>query len=134
MAQKVLTVQTGKKREIVDITDRLEEFLKEEFLAGSGLCNLFLMHTTASVITCDMDPGAEEDMLKAFNKLIPDLEYTHPHNPSHMPDHILSSILGHSLTLQVQAGKIMLGTWQRVVLAELDGGRERTIRVTFQKE
>ena len=130
---KTITLKTHKKREVVDITEELEQFLKEEFSAGSGLCTVFLTHTTAALITADMDPGADEDMLDAFNKLIPDIKFRHPHNPEHMPDHILSAMLGGSLSLLVDTGKIVLGTWQRIVLVEFDGPRERNIVVSFQK-
>lgn len=66
-------------------------------------------------------------MLDAFEELIPRLNYRHPHNPSHVPDHILSSIIGPSLVIPVRNEELDLGIWQRVILVELDGPRERTI-------
>lgn len=88
------------------------------------------MHTTAALTIAGMDPGADLDMLDAFEKIIPKLNYRHPHNPAHMPDHILSALIGTSLTLPVENGKLILGTWQRVVLMEFDGPRERQVVIT----
>ncbi len=121
-----LTIKTQNKREVVDITDQVnEEVSKQKF--KDGVCNLFVTHTTAALTTADLDPGTDQDYLAAFEKLVPKLEYTHPHNPSHMPDHILSSLIGTSLSLPVENGKLVLGTWQRVILIEFDGPREREL-------
>lgn len=121
-----LTVITKKKREVVDITDKInEEISKLNF--KEGVCNLFLTHTTTAITTADLDPGTDKDYLDAFEEIIPKLEYKHPHNPQHMPDHILSSLIGTSLTIPVENGKVILGIWQRVVLIEFDGPKERTL-------
>ncbi len=124
-----LIVKTKKKREVVDITGQVEEIVGGEKMKD-GLVNVFVTHTTAALTTADLDPGTDLDMLDAFEKLIPKLNYRHPHNPAHVPDHILSSLIGTSLTLPVENGKLVLGTWQRVVLIEFDGPRERRVVVT----
>ena len=124
-----LTIKTRKKREVVDITDRVEELVSE-----SGLCNLLVLHTTAAVTTADLDPGTDLDILDAFEAMIPKLRYRHPHDPEHVPDHILSALIGTSVALPFEEGKLVLGTWQRVVLIELDGPREREIVVTITSE
>lgn len=121
-----VTIKTNSKREILDITELVnQEIEKHNF--KSGLVNLFLTHTTASLTTADLDPGTDQDYLDAFEEMIPKLNYQHPHNPSHTPDHILSSLIGTSLTLPVEDGQLVLGTWQRVVLIEFDGSRERQV-------
>ena len=119
-----LTIQTRKKKEVVDITNKINQELKSKEIKN-GLCVLFLKHTTSALTTADLDPGTDLDMLDAFDAIIPKLNYRHPHNPAHVPDHILSSIIGTSLTIPFQNGELDLGTWQRVVLIELDGPRER---------
>lgn len=119
-------VKTQKKKEVVDITDRINgELAKNNF--KEGLVNLFLTHTTAALTTADLDPGTDQDYLNAFESMAPKLEYKHPHDPSHMPDHILSSLIGTSLNIPVEDGKLLLGIWQRVVLIEFDGPRERQV-------
>jgi secondary thiamine-phosphate synthase enzyme len=70
-------------------------------------------------------------MLDAFTTMIPALAYRHPHNPAHAPDHILAALLGPSVSVPVESGRLVLGTWQRVVLFEFDGPRRRHVIVTF---
>ena len=118
-----LTIKTRKKREIVDITEEVERALGGK----SGICQLTLLHTTAALTTADLDPGTDLDMLDAFEAMVPKLRYRHPHNPEHVPDHILSALIGTSVGLPVEEGKLLLGTWQRVVLVELDGPRARQV-------
>jgi len=124
-----LKIKTGKKREVLDITDEIESQL-----SGSGLCHLLVLHTTAALTTADLDPGTDLDMLDAFEAMIPKLRYRHPHNPAHVPDHILSALLGTSLSLPFERGKLILGTWQRVVLIELDGPRPRELALSISAE
>jgi secondary thiamine-phosphate synthase enzyme len=122
-----LIVKTHKKREIVDITQKLEAILWKNYADKTGVCQLNLLHTTAALTTADLDPGTDLDMLDAFDLMVPKLDYRHEHNPEHVPDHIMSAIIGTSLGLAVESGLILLGTWQRIVLVELDGPREREI-------
>ncbi len=126
-----ITIKTRKKREVVDITERIEKTLAG---AASGICNLLVLHTTAALTTADLDPGTDLDMLDAFEALIPKLHYRHPHDPQHVPDHILSALVGTSMALPFENGKLVLGTWQRAVLIELDGPRERNVVVTITTE
>jgi secondary thiamine-phosphate synthase enzyme len=128
-----LSITTRKKREIVDITDAVQKELTK-YDGDSGVCHVSVLHTTAAVTTADLDPGTDLDMLDAFEEMIPKLRYRHPHNPSHVPDHILSALIGTSITLPAENGKLLLGTWQRVVLIELDGPREREVVLTFTAE
>lgn len=125
---KHLTVSTSKKKQIVDITDDIERLLDDK---KEGVCFLFIKHTTAALTTADLDPGTDLDMLDAFDSLIPKLHFRHPHNPSHVPDHIVSSLIGASVAVPFENGRLELGTWQRVVLVELDGPRDREVVVTF---
>jgi secondary thiamine-phosphate synthase enzyme len=123
-------VATKAKKQVVDITNLVEAFLGAQ-KAENGLCHVFAQHTTCSITTADLDPGTDLDMLDAFEKLIPKLNYRHPHNPGHVPDHIMSCIIGPGVLLPVHGGELQLGTWQRVVLIELDGPRQRQVALTF---
>lgn len=129
-----LTITTRKKREVVDITDSVQHLLGKDHAPGAGICNLFILHTTAALTTADLDPGTDLDMLEAFEAMIPKLRYRHPHNPAHVPDHILSALIGTSVALPFENGELLLGTWQRVVLIELDGPREREIVMSATSE
>jgi secondary thiamine-phosphate synthase enzyme len=130
---KRLSIKTRNKREVLDITDVVEEQLAKNG-AASGVCHLLVLHTTAALTTADLDPGTDLDMLDAFEAMIPKLRYRHPHNPAHVPDHILSALIGTSLSLPFDKKKLLLGTWQRVVLVELDGPRERELALTITAE
>jgi len=125
-------VSSQKQKEIVDITDLINEELHKQHV-DEGVCFLFIKHTTACLTTADLDPGTDLDMLDAFDAIIPKLHYRHPHNPAHVPDHILSSVIGPSLVMPIIHGEVDLGTWQRVVMVELDGPRKREISLITQK-
>ena len=125
-----LTIQTQTSKQVVDITDRLNSLIEQQSVE-SGLCHVFITHTTAALTTADLDPGTDLDMLDAFTTMMPDLPYRHPHNPQHAPDHILATMLGPSVTVPIEGGRLVLGIWQRVVLFEFDGPRDRQIVVTI---
>jgi secondary thiamine-phosphate synthase enzyme len=129
-----ITVKTRKKREVLDITETIEALLEKNHPQSSGICNLLILHTTAALTTADLDPGTDLDMLDAFEAMIPKLRYRHPHNPEHVPDHILSALIGTSVALPFERGKFVLGTWQRIVLIELDGPRQRELVVSVTQE
>ncbi len=119
-------VKTSKKDQIVDITDEVNQVLRKSN-KKSGACVLSILHTTCGLTTADLDPGTDLDLLQALRKMLPKISYRHPHDPSHTQDHILSSIIGTSLSLIFENQTLSLGTWQRVILVELNGPRERTI-------
>jgi len=123
-------IQTTRKDEVVDITDTIEELLSKQN-TKEGLCTIFVKHTTCCITAADLDPGTDLDILDALRGMLPKIQYRHPHDPSHAPDHILSSIIGPSLTVPFQNGQLDLGTWQKVILIELDGPRQRNISVTI---
>lgn len=125
-----MTVRSSEKKQVLDITDLINEQVQKQNFK-EGIINIFLTHTTAAITTADLDPGTDLDYLDAFSEMIPKLNYRHPHDPSHVPSHILSSLIGTSLTIPVENGQLVLGTWQRVVLIELDGPKERSIIISF---
>lgn len=123
------TVSTRKKDQVVDITDTVEQYLRME-KQPDGLCSLFVAHTTCALATADLDPGTDLDLLDALRQLLPDLNYRHPHDPEHTPDHILSTLLGSSLVIPYARQRLLLGTWQRIILVEFDGPRQRTLHLS----
>lgn len=126
---QTLRIATARKDQVVDITDAVEATLRQAE-KENGVCLVFAAHTTCALTTADLDPGTDLDLLQALRKVLPEgLRYRHPHDPSHTPDHILASILGASVTVPYVNRRLALGTWQRVVLVELDGPRERTVQV-----
>ena len=127
---KTITITTKKYDEIVDITETIETHLRE-VPTVDGLCSIFVSHTTCALTTADLDPGTDLDFLEALRRLLPDISYRHPHDPSHTPDHILSSIIGPSVMVPFRNRQLLLGTWQRIILVELSGPRRRTLHISF---
>lgn len=121
-------VATQGKEQVVDITALVEDALREAERA-EGVCVVFAAHTTCALTTADLDPGTDLDLLQALRSALPRQSYRHPHNPPHAPDHILSSLIGPSVALPFANRRLLLGMWQRVVLVELDGPRQRTLHI-----
>lgn len=124
-------IQTQAKQQVVDITDQVAEYIK----SGSGMVNVFVQHTTAAVTTADLDPGTDLDLLDALNGLLPQLNWRHPHDNSHehVSAHLLASIVGSGVNVPFENGSLQLGAWQRIILIEFDGPRQRHVRVTTIK-
>ncbi|HXG94034.1 MAG TPA: secondary thiamine-phosphate synthase enzyme YjbQ [Blastocatellia bacterium] len=124
-----ITISTRHDKQVLDITDRVEKFVAQTEI-HDGLCNIFVAHTTAGLTTGEAIEGTDEDLMDTLVQMIPEIKFRHAHDPSHAPDHMISSIIGASLTVPIQKGKLRLGTWQRVLLVESNGPRERQIVVT----
>jgi secondary thiamine-phosphate synthase enzyme len=127
---QTITIATKKNDQIVDITEVIENHLREA-PREDGLCSVFVSHTTCALTTADLDPGTDLDFIDALRRLLPSMSYRHPHDPSHTPDHILSSIIGPSVTVPYRNRQLLLGTWQRIVLVELSGPRRRKLHISF---
>jgi secondary thiamine-phosphate synthase enzyme len=127
---EVLHISTSHLKQVVDLTDRVEAVIHRANLQ-EGLCSILVTHTTAALTTGEVGEGTEQDLLDVVEQMIPRITFRHAHDPSHAWSHMASSILGPSLTLPVSAGKLVLGTWQSVLLVELDGPRERQVHVTL---
>ena len=122
-----MIIQSHQKRQIVDITNQVEGALP----GGEGVSMVFVAHTTAAITTADLDPGTDQDFLDFLEAITPSLNWRHPHNPAHAPDHLLASLIGSSVMVPYTNGRLQLGAWQRIVLVELDGPRDRTITLQF---
>ena len=127
---ELLQISTTSRKQVVDLTDRIEAMIRKAKM-HEGLCSLFITHTTAALTTGEIGEGTEDDFLQVVEQMIPRIQFRHAHDPKHAWSHMASSILGPSLTIPVSAGKLVLGTWQSVILVELDGPRERDVHVTF---
>ena len=121
-----------KGRRVVDLTDRVRTFAGTS--GGDGLLHLFLPHATAGLALMETGSGSEEDLDAALERLLPrDDRYGHRHGSvGHGGDHLLPVFVAPTLTLLVEDGRLVLGTWQSIVL--IDSNRdnpERTIRLSF---
>ena len=129
MPATTLIISTTRNKQIVDITGPIERYLATTGI-HQGLCNIFAAHTTASLTTGEVTEGSDEDLSETLGRMIPKISFRHEHNPTHAPDHMISSILGPSLTIPFREGKLRLGAWQSVLLVERNGPRERDLVVT----
>jgi secondary thiamine-phosphate synthase enzyme len=124
-----LKIKTNSHIELIDITDKVNHAL-DEIGAASGLCNLFVTHTTAAVIVSEnWDPDVTTDMLAQLERIVP-RENGYRHGEGNSQAHILSVMLSTSINIPVRRGKLALGKWQGVILAEFDGPRERNVIVS----
>lgn len=121
-----LEIGTSDSRQVIDITDKVQQLIKPD----SSLVNIFVAHTTCGVTTADLDPGADKDLAEAVWEMIPKLDYSRHHDPAHFPAHIIHSVIGPNVTVPVKDDRLVLGTWQRIILVEMDGPKKRNILIT----
>ena len=129
---ETLKIKTDRLKQVVDLTDRVNALVAKRKMT-EGLCCLFVNHTTACVTTGEVGEGTEKDLLDVVQEMIPKIDFRHGHDPSHAWSHMASSILGPSLTVPVSGGTLLLGTWQSILLVELDGPRDRDVHVTLMR-
>jgi len=116
---------------VVDLTDEVERFCAG---MGDGLCSVFAPHATAGLALMETESGSEPDLVDALNRVLPrDAHYRHRHgSPGHGADHLLPAFVSPSLVLPVLDGRPALGTWQRVVLVDLNADNpRRQLRLSF---
>jgi secondary thiamine-phosphate synthase enzyme len=127
-----IRVRTDRKRQMIDLTAQVGAIVAESGLA-EGLCNVYVAHATAAIVVNENDdPNVCVDTLDALDKLIPAGIWRHDRVDGNAASHIQAAILGPSETLPVREGRLVLGTWQAVMLVELDGPRERRVVVTLR--
>ena len=125
-----ISVSTGRRTELVDITHRVEDLVQRAGVENA-LCTIFVPHTTAAVtINENADPSVPYDILKIVDSLIP-FEAGYRHSEGNSAAHIKSSLVGVSLQVVVEGGRLRLGTWQGIYFAEFDGPRSRKVWVAF---
>jgi len=127
MREKTLRVRTKAREQILIITDEVEQALGE-LTSGDGICTLVTPHTTCAIsVNENADPEVPADLTKALRAMIPAVNFKHGEGNSDA--HLLSTIIGTSLSWPYRAGKLILGTWQGIYFIELDGPRERKVTV-----
>jgi secondary thiamine-phosphate synthase enzyme len=117
---------------VVDVTGEVSSFVAEA--GGEGLCNLLLPHATAGVAVIETGSGSEADLVAALERLLPrDSRYGHDHgSPGHGADHLLPALVSPSLTVPFRAGRLQLGTWQRLVVVDLNADNpSRILRISI---
>ena len=132
---ETIVISTDQRIELVDLTNRIMEFAKK-FNIKEGLVSLWSMHTTCALFINEFQTALLSDIKRFLEQMVQrDADWLH-NNPDHSDcdrfnadSHLRALLLGHSLTLQVSGGEVVLGQWQRILMAELDGPRARTLRI-----
>jgi secondary thiamine-phosphate synthase enzyme len=129
---KTLDIGTNAREEMVDLTPKIEAAVAASGVEN-GLCTVFVPHTTAGItINENADPDVREDILAALRRAVPE-GVLYRHGEGNSPAHIKASLVGSSVTVIVEGGRLRLGTWQGIQLCEFDGPRARKVWVKIVK-
>ena len=129
----VLNVRSRNREELVEFTDLVNQKLREAGVQ-EGIVVLYVQHTTAGLtINENADPDVPRDMLHLLRTLIPQHGMGFRHGEENSDAHIKASLVGSSVTIPFEDGKLLLGRWQGVFLCEFDGGRERQVIMSVIK-
>jgi secondary thiamine-phosphate synthase enzyme len=132
---ETFVIDTDERIELVDLTDRVMDFVRRSGVV-EGLVSLWSMHTTCALFINEWQLALQADIKGLLEQMVArDAEWRH-NDPDHSDcdrmnadSHLRALLLGHNLALQVTGGEVVLGQWQRVLMAELDGPRARTLRI-----
>jgi secondary thiamine-phosphate synthase enzyme len=132
---ETLVIDTDQRIELVDLTNRIMDLVRR-LKVREGLVSLWSMHTTCALFINEFQTALLSDIRAFLEKMVArDEEWLH-NDPDHSDcdrmnadAHLRALLLGHSLTLQISGGEVVLGQWQRVLMAELDGPRARSLRI-----
>ena len=128
-------IETGERVEIIDLTDRIMEHVRK-FPVREGGLSVWSLHTTCALFVNESQKALLTDIRRFVEDFASTERYYLHNDPEHSDcsranadSHLRAMLLGHSLALQISGGEVVLGRWQRILMAELDGPRPRTVRV-----
>lgn len=120
---KEISVRTTSRTQLVNITSRVAAAL-QDLDSNATLCHVFVPHTTAAVVINEAaDPDVARDLAAAYQAMVPEIPFAHAEGNS--DSHLLATMLGSSVTIPIEHGRLVLGTWQGIFLVDLDGPRSR---------
>jgi secondary thiamine-phosphate synthase enzyme len=131
MRSELITVSTGSRPVVRDITAEVERFVAG---AGDGLLHLFVPHATAGIALIETGSGSDDDLLRALDDVLPaDDRWRHRHgSPGHGRDHVMPAFVAPYATVPVVGGRLALGTWQSICLVDPNGDNAtRQVRLTL---
>lgn len=119
-------VETGSRTEVVDITETVREAVPED---ATGVCTVFVKHTTAGVVVQENEKKLVGDIEDFLNDLVPDEGHAHDALDGNADSHLRATLVGSDVSVPVEDGELALGTWQSVLFVECDGPRRREVVV-----
>jgi secondary thiamine-phosphate synthase enzyme len=127
MQEATFHVRTREREQIVIITREIDAALSK-LTSGDGICTIVVPHTTCAIsVNENADPDVPDDLIRALRAMVPDVKFRHGEGNSDA--HLMSMLIGTSLTWPYRNGRLVLGTWQGVYFIELDGPRQRNVTV-----
>lgn len=128
-----ISIRSSYKQQFIDITGMVQGII-DRLNVKEGICIVYVPHTTAGItINEDADPDVVGDIQQHLNRLVPE-DAGFRHIEGNSPAHIKSSLVGHSVTIPVENGKLLLGRWQGIFFCEFDGPRSRQVIVKLVRE
>ena len=130
MPQTEFSIRSSQPIQLLDLTDNVAALVKG---VKEGICLVYLPHATAGIIVNEYEPNLEQDFMEFFSKLAPkSKEWKHNKIDDNAEAHLKSALASPSATVPVADGKLVLGTWQRILLCEFDGPRQRRVVVAVR--
>jgi len=123
---KEFDILTKEKYQLIDITEKVEEIVKESEIEN-GFVLVFVPHSTAAILLNENEPGLKQDWLKVFKKITSGIDFAHNRTDNNADAHIIAGLIGNEKTLALENGRLIRGTWQQIFLVELDGPRTRKV-------
>jgi len=126
MPAGTFAVSTSQTMQFVDITTQVQKAVEASGIT-EGVCHVYNPHTTAGLtINEGADPAVQTDILTALQKIVP-LNHPYQHLEGNSPAHVMTSLVGSSVTVFIENGRLQLGTWQKIFFCEFDGPRSRKV-------
>jgi secondary thiamine-phosphate synthase enzyme len=127
MSTGTFAVSTNSRMEFVDITGQMQKEVSRSGIRD-GICYIYNPHTTAGLtINEGADPAVQDDIVAVLKKVIP-MNHPYKHLEGNSPAHIMASLMGSSVTVFIENGRLVLGTWQKIFFCEFDGPRSRKVK------
>ncbi len=122
----VIEIETKNREEMIDITDRVREIADGK----NGMMLIYTFHTTTGIMINEAESGLMRDMMQKLSDIVPrGAGYMHDRIDSNADAHMKASLIGNSVLIPVENGRLLLGTWQRILFLEFDGPRRRKVYV-----
>ncbi|MEO8601607.1 MAG: secondary thiamine-phosphate synthase enzyme YjbQ [bacterium] len=129
--QHELSYRSSRRTQVFDLTADVARLVGESGVAA-GLCNVYVPHATAAIVINENDdPNLCDDLLDALDRLIPEGQWRHDRVDGNGAAHLKAAMLGPGETIPMREGRLLLGTWQAIMLVDLDGPRQRRVVVTI---
>lgn len=131
---KTFGVETDARTQVIDVTDEVRAAVREVGDDVTGVCTVFVKHTTAGVVIQENESNLVGDIEDFLNDLVPDEGHAHDRLDGNADSHLRATLVGSDVSIPIEDGELALGTWQSVLFVECDGPRKREVIVQVVEE